>query len=505
MLLPRLAIASCLIAFVAGCGTVRGDPPVDDAARRWQRLATEDIGAVHEALAAAHPGAIDPENPGFRDWLDAGPAKAMADVPRIRSYDDMLSVVRLYTAGFHDGHLGYSDDTRPSPDIVVDGWHVSSRGGTAVVDRLVPAWPSALPPIGSRWLGCDGRTASRLVAEDIEPFTQAPVGEAGQRLLWDGATRPPLSDMRWRSCRFLDADGRAMDLPQVWRGVSFELFAQLMRGGQWAPARHDNAEQRLPDGTLWIRAGNFQPSADQNVALEHMLERLRDGPTARRVVFDARGNGGGDSGIGQRIFAAATGGLEMDDIRLDQTAVTSAWWRVSDIALAGLAWRESMLAERGGEDVELRLVKQLHDAMTAAQAQGESWVHQPGSDTPRLTREDMAARGAHLRRPIAQVALLTDENCVSACLDFADLIRSIPRSVHIGTTTGADTVYIDIGKVRLPSGNALILPLKVWRHRLRGNNEPLVPDIPLSFDREDEEAIRRDVLESLDRRTATTR
>jgi hypothetical protein len=263
-----------------------------------------------------------------------------------------------------------------------------------------------------------------------------------------------------------------------------------------------NFADRLPDGTLWIRAGNFQPSAEQDVALEQLIETLRKGPTARRVVFDSRGNGGGDNGIGQRLFMAATGGLEVDDSQLGDVVVTSAWWRVSDIAIAGMVWREALAKQRGGDDSTLQIVKQLHKAMTSAQARGEGWVHQPGSDYPRLSREDMAVRKAHLRRSVEKVALLTDANCVSACLDFADMIRSVPGSVHIGQTTGADTVYLDIGSTQLPSGNALVLPLKVWRNRLRGNNEALVPDVPLSSDQGDDDATRRAVLELLDRPTA---
>jgi hypothetical protein len=77
--------------------------------------------------------------------------------------------------------------------------------------------------------------------------------------------------------------------------------------------------------------------------------------------------------------------------------------------------------------------------------------------------------------------------------------------VHLGRTTSADTVYIDTGWHKLPSGNLLFLPLKVWRNRTRGNNEALVPDVPLALDGVNEAATRRAVLASFGRSAATGR
>ena len=503
----RSHLAPALIALaVAGANVFAADrAPSQDTPEHWQTLARRDIAEAHQALVAAHPGAIDPANPGFRTWLEAGPGKALDYVPRVRSYDDMRSVVSFYIAAFHDGHLAYSDDTRPSSNMTVDGWHVAPRDGSAVVDAVAPDWPVALPPLGAELLGCDGLAARSLVADDIAPFTQAPVGDAGQAMLWGAFTDPPLGDMRWKSCSFKTADGHRLELSQAWKEVPWDVFGQLVRGGRKPPMAATNSAERLPDGTLWLRAGNFQPNAEQNAALEQLIETLRKAPTARRIVFDARRNNGGDSGIGQRLFMATTGGLEIDDFRPGEVATTSAWWRVSDIAIDGMVQREAIVKQRGGDDSTLQVVKQLHQALVAAQAGGDDWVHQPGGDYPRLTREDMAARKAHLNRPVEKVALLTDATCVSACLDFADMIRSVPGSVHIGQTTGADTVYLDIGRVPLPSGNVLILPLKVWRNRPRGNNETLVPDVPLSFDQGSEDAVRRAVMQVLDRPAAPAR
>jgi hypothetical protein len=78
----------------------------------------------------------------------------------------------------------------------------------------------------------------------------------------------------------------------------------------------------------------------------------------------------------------------------------------------------------------------------------------------------------------------------------------VPGSIHIGRTTSSDRVYIDMGRAKLPSGNHLWLPLKVWRNRWRGDAQPWVPDEPLQVDIADDVAVRAAVLESIARHSA---
>jgi hypothetical protein len=73
------------------------------------------------------------------------------------------------------------------------------------------------------------------------------------------------------------------------------------------------------------------------------------------------------------------------------------------------------------------------------------------------------------------VWLVTDASCGSACLDAVDLWRAL-GAVHVGRTTGADTRYLDVRQRRRPSGvTAKAMPMKVYRGRPRGANEPVVP------------------------------
>jgi hypothetical protein len=104
-----------------------------------------------------------------------------------------------------------------------------------------------------------------------------------------------------------------------------------------------------------------------------------------------------------------------------------------------------------------------------------------------MTDDEDPPRGAAFR---GKLVLVTDANCASSCLNFADLVRSVPHAVHAGASTSADTRYMDIAVEPLPSGAKLALPLKVWRHRPRGDNEPLHPHVPFDGDITDTAAVQ---------------
>lgn len=90
--------------------------------------------------------------------------------------------------------------------------------------------------------------------------------------------------------------------------------------------------------------------------------------------------------------------------------------------------------------------------------------------------------------------LVTDSFCASACLDFADAVLAVPGAIHFRLSTSGDTLYIDIGSQALPSGAQFWLPLKVWRGRVRGNNQSYDPRYIFDGDINDTSAVQQWVL-----------
>lgn len=473
------------------CMTANASPPSDAA--RWQAQARNDLDAAHAVIIEAHPGMLDPSNPEFRTWAEDGYEAAKALIPNVTSYDTALAAVRYYTSGFEDAHLFYSDDIRGDFTAWVTGWMVRPHGGHYEVTATLDPHDTTLPPLGATWIGCDGQTAAEVLRSRVGPFTdRRPLAEADAtraRMLW---FKRPVAD-GLRHCAFETPAGGAIDLPVRYRAASTD---QLMDA--WTTFTHTRRENGFDvrDGVLWLRAADFAiDGAGGGSSLDALLSRLRAVHGVHTIVFDVRGNRGGDSSVGDAMFDAATGGLVFDRSGLDRLPRYYAQWRVSEYLVRDLRRSlDRVRATYGAGSPRAREDDAFLGRVQAALASGDTWVEQDAG--PRLTQSEVRARHGHLQRFGGTVALLTDEACVSACLDFADVVLRVPGALHLGRTTDADSVYMMGTSSRMPSGNKLVVPVKVWRNRVRGNNEPLVPAVSIDLDR-DEATIRRDVLRAI--------
>lgn len=463
---------------------------------RWQSMALEDIEAAHARIVEAHPGVIDAERPDFNTWVQQGHEQAKALVKYVMSYDTAVAAVRFYTSGFKDDHLTYSDDIREDFPIWVTGWNIERKDGQYVVATVVPDWSAELPPIGSTWTGCDGDQSDEVLEAVVGPFVNRRSGDRSREqqaaMLW---MRRPVPE-NLRECTFVAPEGDMVRLAVSYQPITTRKFVDA-----WPRVNSGDANARnsfdLTDGLLWVNAGrlNMREDSSDLLELDQMLAGLEAVTGARAIVFDVRGNRGGDSGIGDRIFAAATGGLDFEQDDLDSLPPYYAQWRVSDFLVAYLGSNvERSRRLYGADSSRVRNEVAFRDRVLTAKALGQSWVDQPAGRS--MTRTDVAARNGHLRRFDGKIALLTDSGCMSACLDFVDVVLQAPNSMHVGQTTGADSVYMVGSLSRLPSGNRFMMPVKVWRNRTRGNNESLSPDLLVDLDREESE-VRRDVRRAL--------
>lgn len=493
-LLSRVARTSIATMALLMFTSSQAAPPQKTAAE-WQAMARADLDAAHALVVSAHPGTIDELNPTFSQWTEDGYRQALQLIPRVVSYDTAVAAVRFYASGFRDGHFGYTDDVFAGHPIITSGWRVAETDGSYVVTGTMKNWPAPLPPIGARLVECDGRAPEKLIEEDIAPYSDRRELPYVRGRLASLIGNLMLAGTEMKRCQFDTGGGKLVDYQLVYRpGDSEEVLAMRTSRKRVPPANRFS----FADGVLWVGARNFslEPGSLQGQELETMLKELAALKGVRQIVFDTRGNNGGDSGIGQRMFDAATGGLEFDRTNLERLPRSFAQWRVSDVSIAKMAQHADDAAKLyGPQSPKVAAHSAMLERLRRARTEGRPWVEQDGDVV--LTRSDIAARNGKLRRFDGPIAIVTDAGCASACLDFADLVRSVPGSVHLGQATSADTVYMDIGFAKLPSGNRLIVPAKVWRNRVRGNNEVLTPDIPLGVNMKDDAAVQSAVLAAL--------
>jgi hypothetical protein len=477
------AIASVVIAVLGA------PPPVHAGQSPWAALLVNDIEAMHEALRESHPGAVDTLNKDFARWLEAGYRQARERAKTCDSYEGYRFALEAYAFGFHDAHVGAGTDLRRDgvrwPGFMA-GWRSddgklivrsvgASKGGASKdgtsKDGAKNDGPG-LPPIGSEIVSCDGRPVRDLIERDVLPFT----GNPPLDFAWEQAAPLLLIDESnpWRgpmpkTCQIVDK-GVAREHVLAWRWIDYPGM-RVHRAA--ARERLDLAFVIRPFGEhgIWVGMPTF--SALNDAAIAGMKAAIAQAPAWRDrdpIVFDVRNNGGGSSVWGEQLLQALYG----KDFFAARTAALGSKeyveWRVSP---ANLAFIEKLRAEntRRGGAVGDAWSNRIIAGLTRARAAGKSlWREDREPEPP-------AADAKALPNPVrGRVFLLTDSACTSACLDFADRVRALPGTQHVGRTTNADSVYMEAREFPLPSGIAgFTVAMKVYRNRPRGNNQPYVP------------------------------
>ncbi|WP_426807820.1 S41 family peptidase [Pseudomonas sp. WOUb67] len=406
---------------------------------------------------------------------------------RVRSERDAQAVLGFYISGFKDGHVGVYPPRAGKSSWA--GFMVDMRGEGFVVSRVATAWPVPLPPVGSSIISCDGKAVREILADDLSPYVDRRLNlkstwrHLASHLTVDDADTPVLARKRASSCLVVLPSGVQQKFALSWQEEGGQLKDFLT---QPQPVQ---ALSNLGGGRYWVHASNFAPSAADNAALAQMLDTLRHIEDAKLVVLDTRGNRGGNSLVGASILSALLGEAFVES--LGQSSHAYAMWRVSPLALATL---DSALASLQGNHENnsdaYTFVAGMRESMSAALVQKEDWLRQP--DTSSL--DQSRAKDSNPGRFKGQLVLVTDSFCASACLDFADAVLAVPGTLHFGFSTSGDTLYIDIGSQALPSGAQFWLPLKVWRGRVRGNNQSYDPRYVFDGDINDTSAVQKWVL-----------
>lgn len=458
----------------------------------WQRMTREDLAFIRETLAAHHPGPVDEANPGFADWLEAGHATALSRLPEVRGFGAWQHLLRLYVEGFADEHLAL--------EFHVDfRWHAWAGIGLAWNgERFVVRETSddVAVPRGALLASCDGQSAEALWQSHVAPFyarAERPAmrfRHAHRLLLANGNPLVP----RPQRCRF-ESDGTSMVVELVWRGDP----AAALPTGPAATEPRAPGIRRIGERGAWLTLPSFGPRGAAADALAATLAALADHRDADVLVVDVRGNGGGSSHWTEVFGRALYGEAYFEHHRhafLRRQGPMAIDYRASP---ANLAHFESLLptaAQQAGEDSEAwrhftGVVAGLRDAVAGGEPFHRAEIDVRGSDTT-------AAVGNPVPLFAGRLVLLTDHHCASACLAFADRVLALPRVVHAGQPTSADTTYMEVRGATLPSHlGALSFATKVYRGQRRPGAGDYRPALAFTGDITDTAAVEAWLAEKL--------
>jgi hypothetical protein len=438
------------VSFALGA-SAQASPP-----QPWATIAQRDLEAMHDLLLANHPGPVDAQNPAFKTWLETGLREAEKRAAGAASMEDYQRALRFYANGFRDGHIGVGfyyasrDDEWP-------GFVVGADGDAVVVTY---AEPNAGVATGAKLLSCDGQSVDALLAARTDPY------------YWNAAI-PHLRAARAYHLFYLaEADNQPKLKTCVfstgaatlnWRKIA---DAELQKTLDHAQGRDNKLPAiRKIDSTWLVSLPRFYFQTDAETAQMHVvIDTIKKNAADMRkgtVIFDVRGNNGGNSNWGEDVVAAFWGEAwrRQADALVGGNVVD---WRASPANLAMLHKDEQQAKAAG---LSTASVDRAIDAIATAIKKGEPFARV-------VDTTDTVASATPPTDPVTgRVYFLTDTACGSACLDFADLLHKLPRVIQVGLPTVADTIYMDIANEPLPSGLGQFgWGMKVYRDRARGNN-----------------------------------
>jgi hypothetical protein len=461
----------------------------DYAQSLWQQMARQDLEFIREQLLAHHPGPVDGENPTFAVWLDQGHAEALARIERVRGFAAYHHVLRGFVHGFADGHLalemslGYR---RHAWSGIVVAWD----GREFVVRHRAD---DVALPVGAVLMDCDGIPAEALWMERVEAFyarsgIPADRFREAPRLLISNAN--PLVNLP-RECRFIE-NGRTLRLKLAWRDNDADSLRQTLSVARPMRRRAEQSQLRpFGERGAWLELASFSAHGEQSDRLHALLAELETHRSMETLVVDVRGNGGGSSHWTEVFVRRLYGDDFWQWTRQRRQAQTSALrvdYRASEGNLEHFRDVEPVVLQQAGPDSAFhRHFRDLVTGMAAAIEAGEDFY----SSVPDA---EESGEGNRETAPLptfgGRLVLLTDSLCASACLDFADQVLALPGVLHVGHPTSADTQYMEVRSLPLPSAaGSLVFATKVYRGRYRPVNGYYSPEHLYLGDINDTEAV----------------
>lgn len=450
-----------------------------DGANLWRQMAETDSTAALRLITDNHPGAR-PElgDVVFQQRLAMATAHVGERLPEVRSFEGYSALMAGLAADFADGHI-WSRPRVEGTTLFWTGILLKREGQAWRVGSLLPE--ARLPDIGNaRLVSCDGVDAEHWADARITAFVagapnEAQRAEAAGRLLTDDGN-PFLK--RPEHCVFEKTDGSSETISFRWGRGPVTFVEERIEAIQSRAA--DGYALTPWDGGYWIRLSGLDNNAGAVVtAVQEAEASLK---TARVVVLDLRGNGGGDSRYGDAIAETLFGPDHVRQAKGRSSDCQGAYWRVSADNTAALKALRDSQATRNPETAAR--MTEVVEGMEAALTDGQAfWPDLPAC----AATADLADEAA--RAPIDRhVVLITDRHCFSSCLMTTDLFRRL-GALHVGEATDVSSRYMEVRTIVLPSGLRDFSTLQKVAVGLPDFG-PYTPDVPYPGAMADDEALK---------------
>jgi hypothetical protein len=472
--------------YLAMLGTAQAAPDTA-ASTDWTAIARQDLNFAIATIRTYHAGYIDGQ-PSVTLPLAAGARTGLPEAEAVRSEQDYKRLMARFIAGFGDPHTAIDLHlaVRGWTGLVLDQDRGAKRGQYRVV-WSEPGWPTPLPPAGSTVQSCDGAWIGTWLQMQVAPYVNAGVEYAAtfstlaQQTMFD-------KGLGWTpsQCVFVLPDGSrkpyALPLRSVPGEVSQARLDQLQP--RWRAAAKPVGLSLLAPGKHWVGMPNFN-GARSGAAYEALYPQLAALPKSGWVVFDLRGNGGGNSSWGTRALNALYGDAYAGKL---SAAGGASKYLIADANSAAVLKRYIAAPEFASSKAENEedLAK-----VEAAMRAGEKMALVSG--TAGASTMPVLAPRPHGPR----IAAVIDRDCFSSCMNFLQRLRAMGDTVVLGEATKGYSPFGEIARHELPSGRgALYIPSALFR-TAEATREPFLPDYPYDGNMADDEALQKWVATTL--------
>lgn len=476
--LRRATLALSLLCAAAGAASPETD---------WAAAARQDIRFAIDTVAARHAGIVG-SLPSVSGPLAAGSALALAQVDDVHTEQDYLRLMRRFIAGFGDPHTGIDlrQKTRGWTGLVLD-----LVDGRYRVVWTEPGWPNPLPPAGAIAQSCDGAWIGTWLKEEVAPFNSASVEYAGtfstlaQQVMFDAG-------LGWtpKACVFDLPDGgrRRYALPLQVAGDAAAVARFDARRRASAARAKPVGMTALGKGRYWVGMPDFNGAAS-GTAYEALYKQLATVKDADWIVFDLRGNGGGDSSWGRRALGVLYG--QAYSLQLAEAGGMRKYLIADEATVALLQHYAAKPEFAASKDEFAADLAKVREAMRAGRRMAQVSGAPPASDAPPAPFVVKRPRGPRL-------AAVIDRNCFSSCMNFVQQLQATGDAVLLGEATIGYSPLGEIARTDLPSGRgALYIPSALYV-TAQATREPFMPDYPYAGRMGDDDALAAWVGRTLD-------
>jgi hypothetical protein len=460
----------------------------DSAASPWVALAAADVDAFCRDIREVHPGMVDPLSPAFATQVDRACQVAAGRSRHVASFLDWMETMQALVTSFRDGHTGISFTVLPAqlrwPGFLIDG-----QGGRWIVRRPPGIPADSAPPEGAELVACDGQRADAFLEKQLDlrtvDWSKAPerIRQAFRAFTTYRLTgAPPATECRFR------LNGKVSDVRLEWRPISTvamqPLLAPYLRRGATSPPIDVSV---APDRHVWVRIGNFKNETALKALEAELLAKQALLRSAPYVVFDLRGNGGGNSTWGQRFASILWGREAVEGRRLaaqsSDPADNGKYWRRSKAAAARMRAAGDEYATQGPDFADIATYwRELGDTIAAATEDG-LYQDECCRPVPRPSRVPASAYGG-------KTFVVTDAGCFSSCVVVMNTLERM-GAIQVGEASGQNEVYGEsVGPIDLPSGLGWYrIPVSIIRQP-RSSLGGLPPDLPWPGAMDDDQGLR---------------